>query len=296
MTGVAGWRGIAAEAVPLRFQIGARTLWSVPRRLHRVALPLDDAIAARVPRLPALGGGEDGILVTSLAETRTADLGATGLLVHVRQRYRRCYVDLTIGADAWWRGLSANARSALRRKEKRLAGATVTPFRTADEIAAFHPLARAVSRVTYQERLLDAGLPADPAPLVALAAADRMRAWLLSVEGRAVAYLCCTGDGRTLRYDHVGHDPALAVLAPGTVLQAAALRDLFAEGRWARFDFLEGEGQHKRQFATEGVACVDLLLLRTTVANRLALAALRGWDRAVAWGKRMAPALRRWGR
>ena len=35
-----------------------------------------------------------------------------------------------------------------------------------------------------------------------------------------------------------------------------------AEGASAWFDFTEGEGQHKRQFATGGVDCVDLLLLR----------------------------------
>ncbi|HVF94696.1 MAG TPA: GNAT family N-acetyltransferase, partial [Sphingomonas sp.] len=161
----------------------------------------------------------------------------------------------------------------------------------------FHPLARAVSRRTFQERLLAAGLPTDPTAagtLHRLAAADRLRAWLLFVAGRPVAYLCCTAAGSTLRYDYLGHDPAYAALSPGTVLQHAAMRDLF-DDRFAWLDFTEGEGQHKRLFATAGVACVDLLLLRPTWRNRLAVAALTRFDAAVARGKRRlrSPALGR---
>lgn len=276
---------LPAAAVPLRFQIGARTLGSIPRRLRRIGLSLDEVIAGRAPVLAPLQPGEQGYLVTSLPES--AELDGAGLLVQLRQRYHRYSVDLAAGEVAWWAGLSANARAQLRRKEKRVAAAAgeVRAYRTAAEIAAFHPLARAVSARTYQERLLDAGLPADPAALLARAAADEVRAWLLFVDGAAVAYLCCTAQGRALRYDHVGHDPAASQLAPGTVLQAAALRDLFAQTRWTRFDFTEGEGQHKRQLATDGVACVDLLLLRPTPANRALLTALRGWDGAVAWAK-----------
>ena len=70
--------------------------------------------------------------------------------------------------------------------------------------------------------------------------------------------------------------------------------DAMTEGRFARMDFTSGEGQHKRTFATDGVPCVDLLLLRPTLANRLVLGALDRFDRAMALGKRAAaiPALR----
>ena len=56
---------IPADTVALRFQVGARTLASVPRRLHRVALSLDDVLAGALPPLPPLGE-RDGHLVTSL--------------------------------------------------------------------------------------------------------------------------------------------------------------------------------------------------------------------------------------
>ena len=114
---------------------------------------------------------------------------------------------------------------------------------------------------------------------------QRMMAWLLFVEGRPIAYLCCTAQGGTLRYDHVGHDPAENALSPGAVLQVEAMRQLF-DDRFAWFDFTEGEGQHKRQFATTGTACVDLLLLRPTLANRATVAALGAFDGAAGWAKR----------
>ena len=130
------------------------------------------------------------------------------------------------------------------------------------------------------------------ARLQMLAAADGVRGWLLLIGGEPAAYLCCTAQGSALRYDYVGHDPALNDLSPGTVLQAAAMEALFAD-RFARFDFTEGEGQHKRLFSTGGVDCVDVLLLRPTLANRMTLAALTGFDGAMARAKRAArhPAL-----
>ena len=107
-------------ATALRFQIGARTLVSVPRRLHRVSLSLDEALAARAPALPSLRPGEHGYLITSLPEAALPALRMGGLIEHVRQRYRRYFVDLSAGEAAWRAGLSANARAQIKRKAKKL--------------------------------------------------------------------------------------------------------------------------------------------------------------------------------
>jgi len=284
---------VTAVPLPLKFQIGARTLATIPRRLVRVPCDLAAVRAGRVPPLPAPGG--DGYLVTSLPAQLQAAVTRQGHLAAVRQRYTRYHVDLTGGHDAWLAGLSASARATIRRKTRRLAEASggaidLRAYRTPAELSAFITLARAVSATTYQERLLGTGLPSDAAALAALyrlAGADRVRAWLLWIGDRPVAYLCCTAEGDTLRYDHVGHDPAYAGLSPGTVLQAEALATLFAD-RFAAFDFTEGEGQHKRLFASGGTDCVDLLLLRPTIGNRVAVASVTAFDRAVAWAKRVS--------
>lgn len=279
-----------ARPVPLRFTIGARTLFALRRRLVRVPLTLAEARTGAEPMLPPLPAGADGYLLTSMPDDRAVAKG--GMLALVRQRYTRHFIDLSIGFDAWFAGLSSNTRQQLRRKAKRLAAECggrldIRRFRTAEEMAVFHPRARALSARTYQERLLGAGLPEDLAALQRRAAGDAVRAWLLYTGARPIAYLCCVAEGDTLLYAHVGHEPDAAGLSPGAVLQLEALRDLFGEARFAWFDFTEGEGQHKRQMASGGVACVDLLLLRPTFANRILLAALAGFDDGVALTKRM---------
>ncbi len=288
MTGV----GIA---VPLKFEIGARTLWSVRRRLVRVPLSLDAVLAGALPALPPVGGA-DGYAVSSLPQDRLAALLATtdGMLCLVRQSYTRWYVDLGVGFDAWWEALSGNTRSGLKRKAKRLAAASggtldVRRYGTSAEVEEFHALARVISARTYQEKLLDAGLPDTPAfrtAMLAGAAAGTVRGWLLCVDGEPAAYLYCPIAGATAIYAYLGHDPRFADLSPGSVLQVEALRDLFADPAVARFDFTEGEGQHKRGLASDGVACVDILLLRPTAANRATIAALTAFDGVVALVKR----------
>lgn len=285
---------MTAAPLLLRFQIGARTLASIRRQLVRVPLDLADAIDGPVPVLPALPPDAHGYLVTSLPEARQAAMTRPGMIAGVRQRYTRYYADLTIGLDAYLRTISSNTRSSLKRKAKKLAVASggtldVRRFRTPDEMTAFHAIARGISVRTYQEKLLDAGLPDDAAflrQMDALAAAGLVRGWLLYIAGAPAAYLYCPIHAGTVVYEYLGHDPAYDDLSPGSVLQIEALRDLYAEGGLVRFDFTEGEGQHKRQFSTGGVVCVDMLLLRATLVNRVAMLALGGFDRMVALGKR----------
>ncbi|MDP5278812.1 GNAT family N-acetyltransferase [Sphingomonas sp. DG1-23] len=286
----------APQSVRLKFEVGARTLFAVHRSLVRVPLTLAEARSGRAPALPPIGRDTDGYLVTSLPEAQLAGLvaGSGAMLPFVRQRYTRYHLDFVGSYDGWFAGLSSNARQGLRRKAKKIAATSggtldVRRFRTAAELEAFHPVARAISATTYQERLLGSGLPegADFVRTIsALAEADQVRAWLLYIGGAPAAYLCCPIHGDTVIYAWVGHDPKYNDWSPGAVLQLEAMQDLFGEARFAAFDFTEGEGQHKRQFATGGVACVDVLLLRPTLANRVTMAALAGFDASVARVKR----------
>lgn len=283
--------------VRLKFEIGARTLFTVRRSLVRVPLTLAEARSGLAPVLPAIGRDADGYLVTSLPEDQLVALaaGSEAMLPFVRQRYTRYFLDFAGTYDAWFASLSSNARQGLRRKAKKIAATSggtldVRRFRSPEELAAFHPVARAISATTYQERLLGSGLPAGAAFLDAmagLAGADQVRAWLLYIGGEPAAYLYCPIYGDTVIYAWVGHDPKFNDWSPGAVLQLEAMQDLFGEGRFAAFDFTEGEGQHKRQFATGGVECVDVLLLRRTLANRATMVGLGGFNAGVALAKRM---------
>jgi hypothetical protein len=284
-----------ARRLPLKFQVGARTLASIRRDLVRVPLGLGEAIDGLMPALPALDPAADGYLVTSLPATQSDALARTagGMLAFVRQRYTRRYADLTIGFDAYLGQLSANTRSGIKRKGKKVAQASggqldVRRYANPDELAEFHGIARRLALDTYQERLMGAGLPDTPGftqAMFAMAAEGRVRAWLLYVGGEPAAYLYCPIHDATAIYEFVGYDPRFNDLSVGAVLQVEALRDLFGEPGIARFDFTEGDGQHKRQFATGGIECCDLLLLRPTLANRAAIAALAGFDGAMALAK-----------
>ncbi|ATY32332.1 GNAT family N-acetyltransferase [Sphingomonas psychrotolerans] len=292
-------REIAAAPRPVRlkFEIGARTLLSVPRALVRVPLTLAEARSGIAPVLPPIQDDADGYLVTSLPEAQMAALiaGSGTMLPFVRQHYTRYFLDFAGDYDGWFASLSSNARQGLRRKAKKIATASggaidVRRFRTTAELEVFHPVARAISATTYQERLLGSGLPEGTdflRTMGTLAAADEVRAWLLYIAGEPAAYLYCPIHGDTVIYAYVGHDPKFNDWSPGAVLQLEAMQDLFGENRFTAFDFTEGEGQHKRQFATGGVECVDLLLLRPTVANRATMAALGGFNGAVALAKRV---------
>jgi CelD/BcsL family acetyltransferase involved in cellulose biosynthesis len=281
--------------LPLR--IGARTLWTLRRRLVRRGLTLEEALAERLPALPPLGADEDGYLVSSLPAALAPRLAAQnkGLKPFVRQRYARSFTRLDLGFDRYLAGFSSKSRSTLKRKARKLAdrsGGTLDLrcYRNAEEFERFYADARALSVRTYQEQLLDAGLPDGPEAyqeMLTLARRDQLRAWLLFVDGRPVSYLCAPAEGDTLIYAYLGYDPQFAEYSPGTVLQLEAMRQLMEQKRFRLFDFTEGQGQHKRLFATDGVACIDLLLMRPTVANLLAGYGLNGFDTAVGLAKKV---------
>ena len=285
-----------ASETRLPLRLGARTLFTLRRRLCRASLTLNDALHEAVPSLPALGDDEHGHFVTALPEAQLAALQARNseLKLFIRQYYRRHYARLDQDFDTYLAGFSSKSRSTLRRKLKRLAERSggkldLHCYRNESEMADFHSRARTVSALTYQERLLDAGLPEGPEALAEmrrLARAGRARGWLLFLDGAPIAYLWTPAEGATLIYAYLGYDPAFAEYSPGTVLQLEAMRQLMEERAFALFDFTEGEGQHKSLFATGSVDCVDLLLLRRSAANFLVGHSLTGFDGAVALAKR----------
>ncbi|MFN3726166.1 MAG: GNAT family N-acetyltransferase [Allosphingosinicella sp.] len=281
-----------AASVALPFQVGARTVASVKRRLVRLSVPLERALAGAPLELPGLPPIADGYFVRALPEKMRADLQAPGLRCFVRQSYPRYYARLDQGFDTWFAALSANSRSGLKRKRRRLEEASggaldVRQYSRPGEVGEFFAHAREVSAETYQEKLLDAGLPADALPeMRALAERGEMRGWLLFLDERPIAYLYAPAQGRTLLYAHLGYRAEFGHLSPGSVLQFEAMRMLMEEGAFAYFDFTEGDGQHKRQFASASVPSHDLLLVRDTLGNRAALRSLAAFDSSVALAKR----------
>jgi CelD/BcsL family acetyltransferase involved in cellulose biosynthesis len=259
-------------------------------------------IALGAPRLSLAvrsgGGDEEPLTVAGLAQAATAACDANpgghmfaaypaseplptlrvagSRLIYVPRQYQLYAVDLTMGFDAYQAKFSSKSRSTLRRKIRKFAertGGTVDwrQYTTPTELEEFYRLARDVSARTYQERKLDAGLPggdAFRADMHVRGAEGRARGYLLFLDGEAVSYIYCPIDDGVLSYAHVGYDPKIADLSPGTVLQWHVLEALFAEKRHRVFDFTQGEGDHKRFFSTEARQCANVVVLPFS---------LRGW-------------------
>jgi CelD/BcsL family acetyltransferase involved in cellulose biosynthesis len=192
-----------------------------------------------------------------------------GALCYFPLTYRRFYIDLSGTFEEYLDKLTSNERTHLRRKVRRFKedGVEFQVFRSAEELLRFHSLAQQVSRKTWQENLLKTGLPDTPAfeaELRSRGEQDTARAFLLLKGGIPIAYLCTFAKDDVLISRSLGYDLEFRHASPGAVLQYLALEFLFAEQKFAMFDFSEGEGQHKQTFATHSIDCADVLLFAPT--------------------------------
>ena len=281
--------------MPLRFRVATRTLAVVRNHLLSVPLSLEEALHDRLPTLPPLPRAAHGFALTSLPEhCRDAMAIAAGdMIAFVHRRYTRHYVDFGIGSAAWRASIDGDMESDLHEKARRIATVSggsmvIRRFRTSDEIAAFHDQARRISVRSGQGRLGDGDVPLDPRLLRDLfqrAAGGSVRAWLLSIAGEPAAFLCCGIEADTASIDYAGDDHGFADFSPGALLQREVLGDLFTEGGVRYFDFARGDARQARAFATGGIPCIDMVLLRASLAHRLGGVALGALDRCTSLRK-----------
>ncbi len=264
---------------PLKFRIGEFTLFSIlltlddgPRRAIDLSAGADELAAG-------LQAGNDGILFKSAEITGQSPAVCAGrrCIRYVPYRFRRYFLDLTTDYETYLQKFSSKSRSTLRRKVRKfeaLSGGTIDwkIYRTEDELAEFHRLARDLSARTYQERLLDAGLPEDEAfrtEMLERARNGTALGFLLFLADKPISYLYTPIDDEIVVYAYLGYDQDCFQHSPGTVLQLLAVEWLFSEGGYRAFDFTEGEGDHKAFFSTHHVECADVFALRRTARLRL---------------------------
>jgi CelD/BcsL family acetyltransferase involved in cellulose biosynthesis len=287
--------------VPFNFQLGDLSLFkvSVPLQVRSERL-VDNTAPVRAADAPSgeLAPGSEGFVIRALPLAEPAPLVSSqgAYLCYVPQQYEHCYIDLTMGFERYQAKFSSKTRSTIMRKLRKfaeLSGGTIDwkTYRTEAEIDAFFDLAVSLSKTTYQDRLLDAGLP-DSAEFrrqaLQLAQRDSVRAFILFKEGKPVSYLFCPIDEGVLTYSYVGYDPAHMNLSVGTVLQWLAIEQLFGEAKFRYFDFTEGQSDHKRLFATDRRLCGNVFLLRHSLRHRALVYCHQSMDRFSRWlGKTM---------
>jgi CelD/BcsL family acetyltransferase involved in cellulose biosynthesis len=212
-------------------------------------------------------------------------------LRYIPLQYQHCYIDLNTSFEDYQKKFSSKTRSTINRKIRKYTehcGGALKwkSYRSPDEIPAFFELARAVSKLTYQEKLLDAGLPDSPAfreQARTLAAGGQLRAYVLFDGERPVSYLYCPVQDGVVIYAYLGYDPSYMHLSVGTVLQWLALEQMFNEGGLRYFDFTEGQSDHKRLFATHQRQCAHVFLVRPTLRNAAIVRSHALMDRFSGW-------------
>ena len=288
---------MSSTVAPIRFIAGSRLIFEAPRRVHTLSFSVEELIEGTSVNLPAISSGDDGFRILSAPQSVVPSILATspGYVIGGYQAYRRHYIDMSGDFAGYLARFSSKTRSTFNRKRRKLTERgegtfEIEEFRDPESFARFFAEAIPLSRKTYQARLLSAGLPESEnsrQAALALAGENRLRAYMLRIEGKAIAYLYLPIIGSTAIYDHLGYDPEFAQFSPGTVLQLDALERLFDEGRCRYFDFTEGEGSHKEMFGTDFVPACSFFLLRGRMANRLLLGALDTFDGSIALAKRM---------
>lgn len=239
------------------------------------------------PAPPAGAAAEFVVRSQPIAGAFPAISVSGGRLVYVPRQYRRFLIDLDGDFESYMNAFSGKTRSTLRRKlrkYKEASGGKIDwrSYTRREEMHDFFAAALEVSAASYQERLFGKGLPGSAAYIdeaCSLAARDRIRAFVLRLNGAPISYLYCPVAGEVLKYAYLGYVPDYAALSPGTVLQMLALESLFAEKRFRSFDFTEGEGEHKALFSNRHVLCADIFVLRPTVRTVAIVTAQLGTDR-----------------
>ncbi len=289
---------MSMDASYIKFVVGSRQLFSVQRSLITISYSLENLIDQKVMAVSDDTQGSHGFRILSAPRSKFDEIigNYASCVVGGFQSYRRYYIDMSGSYDDYLAQFSSKTRSTFNRKRRKLAehsGGTldIREYRTSEELIQFLDHALPLSALTYQARLLDAGLPESTtarSEMLALAEKDSLRAYILFVNGEAASYLYLPIKNGIITYAFLGYDPEIANLSPGTVLQLEALERLYTEKKYRFFDFTEGEGAHKQMFATGSVEACSFFLLKNSLSNRLLLSSLDVFDRTIATLKRLA--------
>lgn len=277
----------------LQFAIAGRSFLSIPMAVDHVPafgrFPVS-TLRNRELRSSCFLGAACVFWSSELDEAFPDHLREDGRLYYVMQRLPRYVTQFEGSFEDLLAGLSAKRRSTLRRKVRKFAKEGDSEqiewreYRSPEELEAFFDIAMPLARKTYQARLFDGALPADPdfkAKGLLAAQKGLLRAYILFLGAAPVAYLYAPQEDDRLVYAYLGYDPSYAHLSPGTVLQYLVHERLFEDSGISSFDFTAGEGDHKALFANRRFECCDVLCVPDTARWRFLLGAHRAWGNMV---------------
>lgn len=198
-----------------------------------------------------------------------------GYVKYVTKFYNHYYIDLSLTYENYLAGFSSKTRSTLKRKIRKfekLCNGNIDwrSYATREEMSEFHRIARQISKTTYQEKLLDAGLPENEefyTEMLESAKSGKVRGYILFKESKPISYLYTPIDNGRFIYAHLGYLPEVSKYSPGIVLQFKVLEYLFDSEEGKIFDFTEGQSDQKKLFSTHHMHCGNLICLNYTATN-----------------------------
>ena len=179
------------------------------------------------------------------------------------------YIPITGSYDDYLGGLSANERSNVRRRRRKLIqgrSAEYTDFRSDDPQQVLKTLFE-----LHQKRSAEKGIDSSFARTEVLAffrdllnRLDPSHGWLRGIRcgGETVASFCGFVAGDKLSYYQLGYDPAWSEFSPGSVLLQETIREAFDRGM-GEYNFLQGGEAFKYRWARQArpLYSVDLFNL-----------------------------------
>ncbi len=294
-----------SQQVALKFTLSDLTLYTkiIDLKVKRseVVNPSAPIIEHWIPAIN-LNNNENGYLLRSLplAQKQPKFKIEEGFIYYIPAQFDRYYIDLQQSFDDYKNTFSAKTRATIKRKIKKFnvfCNDTIEfkVYRSKQELQEFYQLAREVSRKSYQEKLLDAGLP-DTAEftqeMLEKAQNDNVRAYLLFCDNTPVAYMYCPVHDNVLLYQYLGYDPDYMKWSVGTILHWFVFEDLFKEAKFSYFDFTEGQSEHKRLYSTNSILCGNIFILQDSFMMRFWI---RNHLRLEAVSNGLGNILERWG-
>lgn len=200
---------------------------------------------------------------SSLSDLLTSQKSPVRNFFHVvpyGPKYARRLIELPAGAqfEDYLRTLGSKTREDVRRTRKRFGTKAIDAVKTVryTDIEQAEELASAlaqVSRKTYQYHLLGLGLentPKDVAQFRLAATNGWLRAYVLWIGDKPIAFQLGYQDSCTYYGHHVGFDPEASKLQPGIYLHTEVMADLLLNGIY-HFDFLSGDSLYKQRLSNK---------------------------------------------
>lgn len=233
---------------------------------------------------------EDSHLLRSMGDAR-------GCRARIEQVSAAPYIQISGSYDGYLGRLSANERSNIRRRRRKLIegqDVVYTDFRSDDAQQVLHTLFELHERRAAEKKIDSSFARVDVFTFHRdlLNRLDRNRVWLrgLRKNGEIIAVFYGFIAGGRVSYYQLGYDPRWASFSPGTVLLQETIREAF-DGGLTEYNFLQGEEEFKYRWTQQTRPLHTVDLFNGSLCGQLSRVLTAGKDLLKSVKKRRAVAI-----